>query len=119
MRIKTVNTTPYPDQCPGTSGLRKKVRIFKQKNYLENFFQSIFNSLQGYSDSTLILGGDGRYFNRQAIQIILKIAAANHFGKVLVGQNGILSTPATSCIIRKYDAFGGLILSASHNPGGP
>ena len=88
-------------------------------NYLENFVQSIFNSIEGYQGKTLVVGGDGRYYNRQAIQIILKMAAANGFGKVLVGQGGILSTPAASCVIRKYNAFGGIILSASHNPAGP
>ena len=119
MQIETRNTTPYADQKPGTSGLRKKVHVFQQPHYLENFVQAIFDSLDGYAGKTLVLGGDGRYFNRQAIQIILKIAAANGFGEVLVGQGGILSTPAASCVIRKNNAFGGLILSASHNPGGP
>jgi phosphoglucomutase len=93
--------------------------VFQQPNYLQNFVQSIFDSLEGIQNQTLVLGGDGRYFNREAIQIILKMSAANGFGKVLVGQNGILSTPAASCVIRKNQAFGGIILSASHNPGGP
>ncbi|MEO1210404.1 MAG: alpha-D-glucose phosphate-specific phosphoglucomutase [Cyanobacteria bacterium J06638_20] len=119
MTIKTVATTPFSDQKPGTSGLRKAVPRFQESNYLENFIQSIFDSLEGYQGQTLVLGGDGRYYNRQAIQIILKMAAANGWGRVKVGQSGILSTPATSCVIRKYDAFGGIILSASHNPGGP
>ncbi|MGB3136824.1 MAG: alpha-D-glucose phosphate-specific phosphoglucomutase, partial [Nodosilinea sp.] len=119
MSIQTISTQPYSDQKPGTSGLRKKVKVFKQSNYLENFVQSIFDSLEGYQDQTLVLGGDGRYYNREAIQIILKMAAANGFGRVLVGQGGILSTPAASCVIRKNAAFGGIILSASHNPGGP
>ena len=119
MNVKTISTTPYSDQKPGTSGLRKKVPAFQQPNYLENFVQAIFDSLEGYQGSTLVVGGDGRYYNREAIQIILKMAAANGFGKVLVGQNGILSTPAASCLIRKYGAFGGIVLSASHNPGGP
>jgi phosphoglucomutase len=118
MRI-TVKTTPYMDQKPGTSGLRKKVPVFQQKNYAENFIQSVFDSLDGYVGKTLVLGGDGRYYNREVIQIAIKMAAANGFGKVLVGQGGILSTPAASNVIRKYGAFGGLILSASHNPGGP
>jgi phosphoglucomutase len=118
MRI-TVKTTPYMDQKPGTSGLRKKVPVFQQKNYAENFIQSVFDSLDGYSGKTLVLGGDGRFYNREVIQIAIKMAAANGFGKVLVGQGGILSTPAASNVIRKYGAFGGLILSASHNPGGP
>ncbi|HEY9884479.1 MAG TPA: alpha-D-glucose phosphate-specific phosphoglucomutase, partial [Thermosynechococcaceae cyanobacterium] len=119
MSIQTVSTTPFADQKPGTSGLRKKVPTFQQPHYLENFVQSIFDSLEGFEGQTLVVGGDGRYYNREAIQIILKMAAANGFGRVLVGQGGILSTPAASCIIRKNSAFGGIILSASHNPGGP
>ena len=119
MQIETVNTTPYDDQKPGTSGLRKKVTVFQQQNYLENFVQSIFNSLDDFQGKSLVLGGDGRYYNRQAIQIIIKIAAANGFGELLIGQGGLLSTPAVSNIIRKYQAFGGIVLSASHNPGGP
>ncbi|MBW4699283.1 MAG: alpha-D-glucose phosphate-specific phosphoglucomutase [Aphanocapsa lilacina HA4352-LM1] len=119
MDIKTVATTPFSDQKPGTSGLRKKVPVFQQPHYLENFVQSIFDSLEGYAGQTLVLGGDGRYFNREAIQIILKIAAASGFGRVLVGKDGIFSTPAVSCVIRKTAAFGGIILSASHNPAGP
>ena len=117
--IKTVTTTPYSDQKPGTSGLRKKVPHFQQKNYAENFIQSIFDSLEGFVGQTLVIGGDGRYFNREVIQIAIKMAAANGFGKVMVGRGGILSTPAASNLIRKYKAFGGIILSASHNPGGP
>ena len=119
MQIKTYNTTPYDDQKPGTSGLRKKVRVFQQAGYLENFVQAIFNSLEGFQGKSLVLGGDGRYFNRQAIQIIIKIAAANGIGELIIGQGGLLSTPAASNIIRKYEAFGGIVLSASHNPGGP
>ncbi|MGD1871456.1 MAG: alpha-D-glucose phosphate-specific phosphoglucomutase [Mastigocoleus sp.] len=119
MDMKTVSTQPFTDQKPGTSGLRKRVKAFQQPNYLENFVQSIFNSLEDYQGKTLVVGGDGRYYNREAIQIILKMAAANGFGKVLVGKSGILSTPAASCVIRKNQAFGGIILSASHNPGGP
>ena len=119
MNLQTVVTQPFNDQKPGTSGLRKKVPIFKQPHYLENFIQSIFDSLEGFSGQTFVLGGDGRYYNRQAIQVILKMAAANGVGRILVGQGGILSTPAASCIIRKNQAFGGIILSASHNPGGP
>ncbi|WP_204152528.1 alpha-D-glucose phosphate-specific phosphoglucomutase [Leptolyngbya sp. CCY15150] len=119
MNIHTVSTQPFDDQKPGTSGLRKSVTAFQTRHYLENFVQSIFDSLEGYAGSTLVVGGDGRYYNRVAIQVILKMAAANGFGRVLVGQGGILSTPAASCIIRKYQAFGGIILSASHNPGGP
>ena len=119
MAIKTVSTTPFDDQKPGTSGLRKQVPTFQKPNYLENFVQATFDSLDDYKGKTLVLGGDGRYFNRPAIQTILKMAAANGVGKTLVGQGGILSTPAASCLIRKYDAFGGIVLSASHNPGGP
>jgi phosphoglucomutase len=119
MAIQTIPTTPFGDQKPGTSGLRKKVTVFQQLHYLENFVQSIFDSLEGFQGKTLVVGGDGRYYNRQAIQLILKMAAANGFGRVLVGQGGILSTPAASCVIRKNQAFGGIILSASHNPAGP
>ena len=119
MSIQTVGTTPFNDQNPGTSGLRKTISVFRQPHYLENFVQSIFDSVGEHKGKTLVLGGDGRYFNSRAIQIILKMAAANGFGKVMVGQDGILSTPAVSCIIRKYKTFGGIILSASHNPGGP
>jgi len=123
VNIKTVATTPFTDQKPGTSGLRKKVRRFQQPHYLENFVQSIFDTLttdgQALVGQSLVMGGDGRYYNREALQIILKMAAANGFGRVLVGRGGILSTPAASCIIRKYQAFGGIVLSASHNPGGP
>lgn len=115
----TVQTTPYLDQKPGTSGLRKKVPVFQQKNYAENFIQSIFDSLEGFKGDTLVIGGDGRYYNREVIQIAVKMAAANGFGRVLVGRGGILSTPAASNVIRKYKAFGGIVLSASHNPGGP
>jgi phosphoglucomutase len=117
--IKTVPTTAFDDQKPGTSGLRKKVPHFQQLNYVENFIQSIFDSLEGFAGETLVIGGDGRYFNREVIQIALRMAAAAGFGKVMVGQGGILSTPAASHVIRKYGAFGGIILSASHNPGGP
>ena len=117
--IRTVATTPYTDQKPGTSGLRKKVPHFQQPNYAQNFIQSIFDSLEGFIGQTLVIGGDGRYYNREVIQIAIKMAAANGFGKVMVGRGGILSTPAASNLIRKYKAFGGIILSASHNPGGP
>lgn len=119
MSIQIVATQPFSDQKPGTSGLRKKVRIFQQAHYLQNFVQSIFDTLDIPANATLTLGGDGRYYNKEAIQVIIKMAAANGFSKVLVGQNGILSTPAASHIIRKYQTFGGIILSASHNPGGP
>ncbi len=119
-QIKTINTKPFNDQKPGTSGLRKPVKTFQEKNYLENFIQSIFNSMEGGAKGKNIsLGGDGRFFNKEAIQIILKMAVANEIKKVLVGKDGFLSTPATSHIIRKYKLDGGIILSASHNPGGP
>jgi phosphoglucomutase len=117
--IKTVSTQPIAGQKPGTSGLRKQVPVFQQPHYLENFVQSIFDSLDGFAGQTLVVGGDGRYYNRQALQIILKMAAANGFGRVIVGQGGIFATPAASCVIRQYKAFGGIVLSASHNPGGP
>ena len=119
MTINTVQTKPFQDQKPGTSGLRKKVPVFAQENYAENFIQSIFDSLEGFAGQALVVGGDGRYYNREVIQKVIKMAAAAGFGKVLVGQGGILSTPAASNIIRKYKAFGGIVLSASHNPGGP
>jgi len=117
--IQTVATTPFDDQKPGTSGLRKKVRVFQQPHYAENFIQSVFDSLDGFAGQTLVIGGDGRYLNREVIQIALRMAAANGFGRELVGQGGILSTPAASHLIRSSGAFGGLVLSASHNPGGP
>lgn len=119
MQIKTIKTHPYTDQKPGTSGLRKKVKVVLQPHYLENFVQSVFDALGDTSGITLVLGGDGRYYNRQAAQIIIKMAAANGVGRLLVGQGALLSTPAASCLIRKYGAQGGFILSASHNPGGP
>ncbi|RKZ89618.1 MAG: alpha-D-glucose phosphate-specific phosphoglucomutase, partial [Gammaproteobacteria bacterium] len=119
MATVIVTTTPFNDQRPGTSGLRKKVTTFQQANYLENFVQSTFNALDDVQGKTLVVGGDGRFYNEQAIQIILKMAAANGFSRAIVGQNGLLSTPAASCVIRKYKAFGGIILSASHNPAGP
>ena len=119
MQSRKIVSTPFQDQKPGTSGLRKRVPIFQQKHYLENFVQSIFDTISVPPNSTLVLGGDGRFYNREAIQIILKMAAANGFKRVLVGRGGILSTPAVSCLIRKYLTHGGIILSASHNPGGP
>jgi phosphoglucomutase len=118
MNIKTISTTPFNDQKPGTSGLRKSVKVFQSPHYLENFVQSIFDTLE-CEGKTLVVGGDGRYYNRQAIQTILKMAAANGVGRMLVAQGGILSTPAASCVIRENKAFGGIVLSASHNPGGP
>jgi phosphoglucomutase len=119
MTILEIETRPYADQKPGTSGLRKRVPVFQQPNYVENFVQSVIDSLEGFRGKTLVIGGDGRFFNDAAVQRIIRIAAANGFGKVMVGQGGILSTPGTSHIIRHYKAFGGFILSASHNPGGP
>ena len=116
-KIVTVPTTPFVGQKPGTSGLRKKVKVFVQPGYLENFVQSIFDNLDGKDGQTLVLGGDGRFFNDVAIQTILRMASAAGFGRVLVGRNGILSTPAASAVIRKRQAFGGIILSAIHNPG--
>jgi len=117
--IETIPTKPFEDQKPGTSGLRKKVSVFRQPQYAENFIQSIFNALDGFTGKTLVIGGDGRYFNREVIQTAIRMAAANGFGRVLVGRDGLLSTPAASNLIRKHQAFGGIVLSASHNPGGP
>lgn len=117
--MTNIQTTPFSDQKPGTSGLRKTVTVFKQTHYLENFVQAIFDCVPDLTGGLLVLGGDGRYHNDVAIQTILRIAAANGVAKTLVGRGGILSTPAASNMIRKYSAVGGLILSASHNPGGP
>ncbi|MEI6413910.1 MAG: alpha-D-glucose phosphate-specific phosphoglucomutase [Pseudomonadota bacterium] len=117
--MMTVPSQPFTDQRPGTSGLRKKVKVFQSPHYLENFVQSVFDCQTNLRGGTLVVGGDGRFYNREAIQIILRMAAANGIAKVLVGQGGILSTPAASCVIRRYATQGGLILSASHNPGGP
>jgi phosphoglucomutase len=116
---RTVETTPYPDQKPGTSGLRKKVPVFQQQNYVENFVQALFDCIDGLQGSTLVLGGDGRYFNREVIQTVIRMAAANGVGGIIVGRGGILSTPAASNLIRSRKTLGGIILSASHNPGGP
>ena len=117
--IQKIKTKPYDDQRPGTSGLRKKVTVFQKPHYLENFIQSIFDALEGYSGETMVVGGDGRFFNREAIQTTIRMAAANGVGRLIVGKGGLLSTPAASNLIRKHKAFGGIILSASHNPGGP
>ena len=117
--IVTVQSAPFSGQKPGTSGLRKKVRVFAQPNYAENFIQAVFDVVERAPGATLVIGGDGRYHNRTVIQQALRIAAANGYGRVLVGRGGILSTPAASHVIRKYGASGGLVLSASHNPGGP
>lgn len=118
MAICKVKTQPFSGQKPGTSGLRKKVTVFQQPHYLENFVQSIFDSVGNLSGQTIVVGGDGRFYNKTATKIIIKMAAAAGVKSILVGQNGILSTPAVSCVIRKYKAFGGIVLSASHNPGG-
>ncbi|MBY0302906.1 MULTISPECIES: alpha-D-glucose phosphate-specific phosphoglucomutase [Sphingomonas] len=117
--IRTVPTQPFGDQKPGTSGLRKKVKVFQQPNYAENFIQSVFDVVEGKQGATLVIGGDGRYLNRTVIQTAIRMAAAAGFARVVVGQGGILSTPAASHLIRRRGALGGLVLSASHNPGGP
>ena len=117
--IKSFSSQPFAGQKPGTSGLRKKVREFAQPGYSENFIQAIFDTVERPDASTIVIGGDGRFHNRTVIQQGLRIAAANGYSRALVGRGGILSTPAASHVIRKYGASGGLILSASHNPGGP
>ncbi|HKO96318.1 MAG TPA: alpha-D-glucose phosphate-specific phosphoglucomutase [Pyrinomonadaceae bacterium] len=121
--MKTIQTIPFADQRPGTSGLRKKTRVFMQPNYLENFVQAVFSTVKeivgsDLSNQTVVVGGDGRYYNNIAAQIILRMAAANGVGRVLVGRDALLSTPAVSAVIRRQKALGGLVLSASHNPGG-
>ena len=116
--MDTIQTTYFDDQKPGTSGLRKKTKVFTKKNYLENYVQCLFNSIPELIGGTLVLGGDGRYFNKEAIQKIVGMASANGVSKVILGCDGLLSTPAVSCIIRKYKADAGIVLSASHNPGG-
>jgi phosphoglucomutase len=123
MRAVTIPVTPFGDQRPGTSGLRKKVRVFRQPGYVEAFVQSIFDALpeatgENAAGKMLVFGGDGRFFNAEAAQIVLRMMAANGVGHVVAGQGGLLSTPAASTIIRKRRAFGGIVLSASHNPGG-
>jgi phosphoglucomutase len=124
MTIRTVPIAAFEGQRPGTSGLRQKVPVFRQRGYVEAFVQSLFDALpeatgEGVAGKTLVLGGDGRFFNDEAIQVILRLAAANGVGRMLVGRGGILSTPAASAVIRARGCFGGIILSASHNPGGP
>ena len=116
--IKNVATTPYTDQKMGTAGIRKKSTVVSQPNYIENFVQSLIDAIGGVDGQTFVLGGDGRYYNDVAIQKIIKIAAANNMKKLIVGQNGYISTPASSKILLKNGADGGLVLSASHNPGG-
>ena len=115
----TVQTKPISGQKPGTSGLRKKTRVFQTPHYVENFVQAIFDAMGGVAGKTLVLGGDGRFFNDRAAQVILRMAAAGGAARVIVGQNALLSTPAASHLIRKRATDGGIILSASHNPGGP
>ena len=117
--IHTVNCTAFQDQKPGTAGLRKKVAVIRQPHYLETYVQSVFNTLKLPVGSALVLGGDGRFFNPEAIQTIIQIAAANAIGKLVIGKDGLLSTPAASHLIRQQTAAGGFILTASHNPGGP
>ncbi|MGH1412159.1 MAG: alpha-D-glucose phosphate-specific phosphoglucomutase [Pelagimonas sp.] len=119
MSITNVKTSPIANQKPGTSGLRKKTRVFQEPHFLENFIQSIWTGIGGAQGKTFVLGGDGRFFNTEAIQIVLRMASASGAARVIVGQNGLLSTPAASHLIRKRGADGGIILSASHNPGGP
>ncbi|MCG8011804.1 MAG: alpha-D-glucose phosphate-specific phosphoglucomutase, partial [Candidatus Thiodiazotropha weberae] len=111
MNSNIVASQPFDDQRPGTSGLRKKVKVFQTPHYLENFVQAIFDTQTDLSGGSLVLGGDGRFYNREAIQIILRMAAANGVAKVIVGLGGLLSTPAASCLIRKYKTDGGIILS--------
>jgi phosphoglucomutase len=117
--VRAVPSAPIAGQAPGTSGLRKKVTVFQQEHYLENFLQSIFDSLDGLAGQTLVVGGDGRFHNDVAVQTIVKMAAANGVARLVIGRGGILSTPAASCVIRARGAYGGIILSASHNAGGP
>jgi phosphoglucomutase len=122
MTLRRIPTTPIAGMKPGTSGLRKKVAEFAAGNYLANFVQSVLNAVrppEGFGGVTLVVGGDGRFYNAEAIQTVIRIAAGNGVGRLLVGADGILSTPAASCVIRKHKAFGGIVLSASHNPGGP
>ncbi len=119
MRFDTIPTRPIDGQKPGTSGLRKTTQVFKQPGFLENFIQSIWDGIDGAAGKTFVVGGDGRHFNAEAIQTVVRMAAASSAARVIIGQNGLLSTPAASNLIRKRGADGGIILSASHNPGGP
>ncbi|HXO03013.1 MAG TPA: alpha-D-glucose phosphate-specific phosphoglucomutase, partial [Stellaceae bacterium] len=124
MHVLSVPVTPFTGQRPGTSGLRKKVAVFREPGYIEAFVQSLFDALpeavgSGVEGQTLVLGGDGRFYNDRAIQTIIRMAAANGVTRLLVGRDGLLSTPAVSAVIRERKAFGGIVLSASHNPGGP
>ena len=119
MAARTVPTSPFPDQRPGTAGLRKKVRVFRQPNYLENFLQAVFNAAGDFNGATLVAGGDGRFWNREALQALFRVAAGNGVERIIVGRQGLLSTPAASHLIRLHGAAGGFLLTASHNPGGP
>ena len=119
MTVCSIPTKPFSDQRPGTAGLRKKVRVFRQPNYLENFLQAMFNAAGDFSGATLVAGGDGRYWNREALQVLFRIAAGNGVRRIIVGRSGLLSTPAASHLIRLHGAAGGFLLTASHNPGGP
>jgi len=119
VKVVKVATTPFDDQRPGTSGLRKKVTVFQQPHYLENFIQATFDAVELTPGATLVVGGDGRFFNKQALQTIIRLSAGSGVGRLIIGQSGILSTPAVSNLIRSRCAFGGIILSASHNPAGP
>ena len=119
MPVQEISTTPFPDQKPGTAGLRKQVRLFQQPRYLENFLQSVFDCVPALKGSVLVIGGDGRFHNREAIATAICMAAANGISRIVVGQGGLLSTPAASHLIRQRQAAGGLVLTASHNPAGP
>lgn len=119
MAVRRIRTSPYPDQRPGTAGLRKKVRVFQQPNYLANFLQAIFNAAGDFASATLVAGGDGRYWNREALEVLFGVAAGNGVARIIVGRGGLLSTPAASLLIRSRSAAGGFLLTASHNPGGP
>lgn len=119
MEVRSIPTRPFEDQRPGTAGLRKKVRVFRQPHYLENFLQAVFDAAGDFNGATLVAGGDGRYWNREALQVLLRIAAGNGVARIIVGQDGLLSTPAASHLIRLHGAAGGFLLTASHNPGGP
>jgi phosphoglucomutase len=119
MTARSISTTPFADQRPGTAGLRKKVKVFRQPHYLANFLQAVFDAAGGFSGATLVAGGDGRYWNREALGILFRIAAGNGVARIIVGRGGLLSTPAASNLIRMHGAAGGFLLTASHNPGGP
>ncbi|KAI8365501.1 hypothetical protein EDC96DRAFT_509923 [Choanephora cucurbitarum] len=123
VNIQTIATEPFDGQKPGTSGLRKRVKVFQQKNYTENFIQAILESIPesdgGAKGATLVIGGDGRYYSDEVLQVIVKCSLGQGVSKLIVGRNGIVSTPAASNLIRKHKATGGILLTASHNPGGP